>query len=73
MELRYLVHDFNKKRPTDALPISVSDIVTAVLDFVLEHRLDLSGLENPEQVREVVAAEVYRKAYLRFIQLHELS
>ena len=67
-ELMRLVNEFNKTRPDDEFPVSVSDIVSAALDFVLDHPLVLAGLEKPEQIREVMAGAVYRKAILRFIQ-----
>lgn len=71
-ELIRLVNEFNKTRPEGEFPISVSDIVTAALDFVFEHPLCLTGLEGAEQIREVMARAVYRKAMFRFIQLYEL-
>ncbi len=71
-ELIRLVNEFNKTRPEGEFPISVSDIVTAALDFVFEHPLCLTGLEGAEQIREVMARAIYRKAMFRFIQLYEL-
>lgn len=71
-ELMRLVNEFNKTRPDDEFPISVSDIVSAALDFVLDHPVVLTGLKKPEEIREVIATTVYRKAYWPFRQLHEL-
>lgn len=71
-ELMRLVNEFNKTRPEDEFPISVSDIVSAALDFVLDHPVVLTGLKRPEEIREVIATTVYRKAYWPLRQLHEL-
>lgn len=71
-ELIRLVTEFNKTRPEGEFPISVSDIITAALDFVFEHPLTLTGLERSEQIREEMARAVHRKALFRFIQLYEL-
>lgn len=71
-ELIRLVSEFNKNRPEGEFPIGVSDIITAALDLVFEHPLVLTGLERSEQIREVMARAVYRKALFRFIQLYDL-
>jgi CBS domain-containing protein len=39
-------------------PLSMSDIVNSCLDFIFESPIDLCGVGNPENLRDIVAAEV---------------
>ena len=70
-ELLRLVSEFNKAKSPDEFPVGVSDIVSAALDFVLEHRLVLAGLRRPEEIREEIALSVYRKAFFPIKQLYD--
>lgn len=52
-------------------PMTMSDIVNAALDFALEHPLAFHASSSPDGLRDALAREVYRKAFLHFMR-HEL-
>ena len=70
--LKRLAAEFNEHRFPDTPPLSASDIVNACLDLMFEHPLDLKGMRDPDAVRQVIAKEVYRKAFTRFQDSYEM-
>ena len=70
-DLLRLYNDFNKHRPEDALPMSLSDIMTAALDFVLDHPVSFKGLTEASQARDAIASAVQRKAFARLLPVYE--
>ncbi|TBR21429.1 hypothetical protein EPO15_10305 [bacterium] len=71
-ELRRLVTEFNRHNPNRTTPLSMSDIINACLDFAFEHTLNLRTLTSTEEVRHVIAKEVYRKAFFQFLHHYEM-
>jgi hypothetical protein len=65
-ELKRLVNEYNRERPSLTPPLSPSDVVNAAMDFVFEHPVALARLGKPEEFRDALAREVYRKAYFHF-------
>ena len=65
-ELKRLIKDYNRDRPLLMPVLSASDVVNAALDFVFEHPLVLARLGKPDDYRNALAREVYRKAYFHF-------
>ncbi len=70
-DLLQLYNDFNKHRPEDALPMSLSDIVSAALDFVLDHPVSFKGLTEASQARDAIASAVQRRAFARLLPVYE--
>ena len=70
-EMRRLVNEHNRECPGRGGPLSVSDIVNAALDFALEHPVAYQYSVDPDQLRETLAKEVYRRAFLHFAR-HEM-
>lgn len=70
-EIFRLHNEFNKNRPPNRLPMSLSDVVTAALDFVFEHPISFRALQNPEQARDAIAWAVYRRALVHYLQTYE--
>ena len=70
-ELKRVVADYNRARPRHVPVLSMSDVVNAALDFVLEHPVALARLGNPDEFRDGLAREIYRKAYFHFT-FHDL-
>lgn len=66
-----LYHEFNKHRHEDALPMTLSDIVNAALDFVLDHPVSFKGLAEASQARDAIASAVQRKAFARLLPVYE--
>lgn len=65
-ELKRVMKDFNRARERLFPPLTMSDIVNAALDFAFEHPVALARLGKPEEYRDALAREVYRKAYFHF-------
>ena len=65
-ELKRVMKDYNRERLRLMPPLSASDIINAALDFAFEHPVALARLGNPEEYRDALAREVYRKAYFHF-------
>lgn len=70
-DLLRLYHEFNKHRHEDALPMTLSDIVNAALDFVLDHPVSFKGLAEASQARDAIASAVQRKAFARLLPVYE--
>ena len=70
-ELKRLVKEHNGDRSFRADALSMSDIVNAALDFALEHPIAFHCRVSPDTLRESLAREVYRKAFLHFMR-HEI-
>jgi len=70
-DLLRLYHEFNKHRPEDAMPMTLSDIVGAALDFVLDHPVSFQGLKESSQARDAIASAVQRRAFTRFLPVYE--
>jgi len=70
-ELKRVVVDYNRERPRLMPALSVSDVVNAALDFAFEHPVALARLGKPDDYRDALAREVYRKAYFHFA-FHDL-
>lgn len=71
LELKRLVNEHNREGCGRAGPLSISDIVNAALDFALEHSVAFQYEVAPDNLRETLAREVYRKAFLHFLR-HEV-
>jgi len=65
-ELKRVMKDYNRERPRMMPALSASDIINAALDFAFEHPGALARLGQPEDYRDALAREVYRKAYFHF-------
>lgn len=65
-ELKRVSADFNRERPPLTPALSASDIINAALDFAFEHPVALARLGKPEEYRDALAREVYRKAFFHF-------
>ncbi|MDO8757299.1 MAG: hypothetical protein Q7J64_04760 [Elusimicrobiota bacterium] len=65
-ELKRVMKDYNCERPRLMPALSASDIINAALDFAFEHPVALARLGNPEEYRDALAREVYRKAFFHF-------
>lgn len=66
-ELKRLMKDYNRdSRPRMTAALSASDIINAALDFAFEHPVALARMGNPDEYRDALAREVYRKAYFHF-------
>ncbi len=65
-ELKRVMKDYNRERPRLMPALSASDIINAALDFAFEHPVALARLGNPEEYRDALAREVYRKAFFHF-------
>lgn len=65
-ELKRVVREYNRERSRLMPALGASDIVNAALDFAFEHPVALARLGEPEQYRDALAREVYRKAYFHF-------
>ncbi|MBI5247565.1 MAG: hypothetical protein HY923_10315 [Elusimicrobia bacterium] len=65
-ELKRVMKDYNRERPRLMAALSASDIINAALDFAFEHPVALARLGQPEEYRDALAREVYRKAYFHF-------
>ena len=65
-ELKRIMKEFNRERPRFLPALSASDVINAALDFAFEHPLALARLGKPEEYRDALAREVYRKAYFHF-------
>lgn len=70
-DLLRLYNEFNKHRTEDALPMSLSDIMTAALDFVLDHPVSFKGLTEASQARDAIASAVQRRAFARLLPVYE--
>lgn len=70
-ELRRVVNDYNRSRARHLPSLSMSDVVNAALDFTFEHPVALTRIGSPENFRDALAREVYRKAFFHF-SLHDL-
>lgn len=70
-DLLRLYNEFNKQRPEDAAPMTLSDIVGAALDFVLDHPVSFQGLKEASQARDAIASAVQRRAFSRFLPVYE--
>lgn len=70
-ELRRVVNDYNRSRARHLPCLSMSDVVNAALDFTFEHPVALTRIGSPENFRDALAREVYRKAFFHF-SLHDL-
>lgn len=70
-ELKRLVKEHNSERGSRVEALSMSDIVNAALDFAFEHPLAFHARVSPDNLRESLAREAYRKAFLHFMR-HEL-
>lgn len=70
-ELKRVMADYNRERPRLTPALSASDIINAALDFAFEHPVALARLGKPEEYRDALAREVYRKAYFHFA-FHDL-
>jgi hypothetical protein len=67
-ELKRLVREHNGEYPGRAEAISMSDIVNAALDFALEHPMAFQYRATPATLRDALAREVYRRAFLHFLR-----
>jgi hypothetical protein len=65
-ELKRVITDYNRERPSLTPALSASDVINAALDFVFEHPVALARLGKPGEYRDALAREVYRKAYFHF-------
>lgn len=65
-ELKRVITDYNRERPVLTPALSASDVINAALDFAFEHPVALARLGRPEEYRDALAREVYRKAYFHF-------
>jgi hypothetical protein len=65
-ELKRIMKDYNRERQRIMPALSASDIINAALDFAFEHPVALARLGMPEEYRDALAREVYRKAYFHF-------
>jgi hypothetical protein len=70
-ELKRVTTEYNRSRARNMPVLSMSDIVNAALDFALEHPVALARLGKPEEYRDGLAKEIYRKAYFHFT-FHDL-
>lgn len=70
-DLLRLYNEFNRHRPEDAMPMTLSDIVGAALDFVLDHPISFQGLKENSQARDAIASAVQRRAFARFLPVYE--
>lgn len=65
-ELRRVVNDYNRARALYMPALSMSEVVNAMLDFGFEHPVALVRIGKPENYRDALAREVYRKAFFHF-------
>lgn len=65
-ELKRISNDSSRERPRLMPSLSPSDIVNAALDFAFEHPIAMARLGRPDEFRDALAREVYRKAYFHF-------
>lgn len=65
-ELKRVVAEYNRARPRHIPALSMSDVVNAALNFILEHPVALARLGKPEEFRDSLAKEIYRKAFFHF-------
>jgi len=70
-ELKRVVADYNRARLRHVPVLSMSDVVNAALDFVLEHPVALTRIGKPDEFRDGLAKEIYRKAFFHFT-FHDL-
>jgi hypothetical protein len=66
-ELKRLVNEYHQARTGRFGPLSMSDIVNSALDFALEHPVAFQYSVAPEDLRETLAKEIYRRAFLHFL------
>ena len=66
LELKRVMKDYNRARERRFPPLTMSDVVNAALDFAFEHPVALARLGKPEEYRDALAREVYRKAFFHF-------
>ena len=66
VELKRVMKDYNRARERRFPPLTMSDVVNAALDFAFEHPVALARLGKPEEYRDALAREVYRKAFFHF-------
>ncbi|MFH2201787.1 MAG: hypothetical protein ABIJ96_01595 [Elusimicrobiota bacterium] len=50
----------------------MSDVMNACLDFVFSHKLCFKELPDADSARDIVAKEIYRRAFFRFVQYYEI-
>jgi hypothetical protein len=65
-ELKRVATEYNRARPRHVPVLSMSEVVNAALDFVFEHPVALARLGTPEEFRDGLAKEIYRKAFFHF-------
>ena len=65
-ELKRISNESSRERPRLTPSLSPSDIVNAALDFAFEHPIAMARLGRPDEFRDALAREVYRKAYFHF-------
>ena len=66
-ELKRVTAEYNKAHERRIPALSMSDVVNAALDFVFEHPVALARLQNPNDFRDDLAKEIYRKAFVYFV------
>ena len=66
-ELKRVTAEYNKAHERRIPALSMSDVVNAALDFVFEHPVALARLQNPDDFRDDLAKEIYRKAFVHFV------
>jgi hypothetical protein len=70
-ELKRLVKEHQQARTGRFGPLSMSDIVNSALDFAMEHPVAFQYAVAPEDLRETLAKEIYRRAFMHFLR-HEV-
>jgi len=70
-ELKRLMKEHNAAYHGFTEAVSMSDIVNAALDFAFEHPMAFKYRSNSATLRDALAREVYRQAFLHFMR-HEL-
>ena len=70
-ELKRLMKEHNGEYPGRTEAVSMSDIVNAALDFALEHPMAFQYRSNSSNLRDALAREIYRRAFLHFMR-HEV-
>ena len=66
-ELKRVTTEYNKAHARRIPALSMSDVLNAALDFIFEHPVALARLQHPDDFREDLAKEIYRKAFVHFV------
>ena len=66
-ELKRVTKEYNKAREHRVPALSMSDVINFSLDLTFEHPVALARLQHPDDFREELSKEIYRKAFVHFV------